>query len=300
MRLRGSVGLGGRNWKPDVIRIQRLLDQAGVSPGPPDGRCGRLTMQAIERFQQHFMRKPDGRVDVNGPTFRKLQSPVAQAAAPRSPQPQPSPTAPKRNSPHPATAASPPLQTRRKPAHTPLQAPTLITPQNRKAPGYWATRTPLPSPGAVNRGLTCPTSQQMEALFGDPHEKRVKDRLITGSVGPMRVTGHRAALESLSTMFAKVKRDLPDLYGLIASWGMYNLRNIRGKNCYSNHSWGTAIDLIVDGLAIHLGETQSCKGVDALVPYFNEAGWYWGGGYRKRKDCMHFECGLQLARSFGR
>jgi hypothetical protein len=39
----------------------------------------------------------------------------------------------------------------------------------------------------------------------------------------------------------------------------------------------------------------------ALVPYFNDAGWYWGGGYHNpnRKDAMHFECGLALLQSFG-
>ncbi|MGW8191777.1 M15 family metallopeptidase [Sphingomonas hankookensis] len=42
------------------------------------------------------------------------------------------------------------------------------------------------------------------------------------------------------------------------------------------------------------------RGLDALVPFFHKAGWYWGGGYRSisRKDAMHFECGLTLVRSF--
>ncbi len=256
MRLRGSVGLGGRNWKPDVIRIQRLLDQAGVSPGPPmvaaaaDNAGDRTVSAAL-----HAQARRAG---------RRERPDLSKAAIPCSPCGRATIAKPNHRQRHPSEIHRIPRR---------LQAPFANTSKNGSHPaasanidyrrterlGLLGNAYTTAVPGAVNRGLTCPTSQQMEALFGDPHEKRVKDRLITGSVGPMRVTGHRAALESLSTMFAKVKRDLPDLYGLIASWGMYNLRNIRGRNCYSNHSWGTAIDLIVDGLAIHLGETQSCK-----------------------------------------
>ncbi|RZL85482.1 MAG: hypothetical protein EOP66_01270 [Sphingomonas sp.] len=36
-----------------------------------------------------------------------------------------------------------------------------------------------------------------------------------------------------------------------------------------------------------------------LVPYFNKAGWYWGGGYRGNfNDPMHSECGHALLQGF--
>lgn len=46
----GSVDLGGENRRSDVIVIQSLLKSSGVSPGAVDGRCGRLTIHAIEQF----------------------------------------------------------------------------------------------------------------------------------------------------------------------------------------------------------------------------------------------------------
>lgn len=66
----------------------------------------------------------------------------------------------------------------------------------------------------------------------------------------------------------------------------------------SNHGWGSAIDMKIGSVLAPLGARFSVKGVDALVPYFNAAGWYWGGGYHGRKDPMHFECGSALPRTF--
>ena len=49
-----------------------LLRDRGVDPGPIDGDIGRKTIAAIREFQGSFMRRPDGRVDPNGRTFREL------------------------------------------------------------------------------------------------------------------------------------------------------------------------------------------------------------------------------------
>jgi hypothetical protein len=165
---------------------------------------------------------------------------------------------------------------------------------------YWRTRTPLAAYSDVNRGLSCPTSAQMTKLLGDPHDKASQGKLHTSYVGPLHVTGREEALTSLASIMTQVKTDLPDLYKVLGTQGMYVLRNIRGRSCYSNHSWGTAIDVTVDELLVNLGDTSSCKGLDALVPYFNNAGWYWGGGYHRRKDCMHFECGLAMVQGFAK
>ena len=82
--LNGSVGLGGRNRRSDVFVVQRALLEAAVSPGPIDGICGRRTIQAIERFQGDILRRPDGRIDVHGPSWRRLSrhaNPSRTAAA---------------------------------------------------------------------------------------------------------------------------------------------------------------------------------------------------------------------------
>lgn len=287
--------------------VQRLLAQAGVSPGPVDGRCGRHTMQAIERFQAPFLRRPDGRVDVAGPTWRHLDRVAAESSIRATPAVHVRPvhhtapvarpaTMPNRQAIHPIVRPSTPAARVRTPPAPPLSAqPQPATERGRH---YWSEFTPLASPGSVNRGLACPSSRQMEELFGDPHAAHTQSRMKRGMFGSQPINGLALAIDSLNAIQTRVKQDLPDLHAMLGSAGMYALRSIRGHNCYSNHSWGTAIDVIVDGLLVALGATRSCKGLDALCGYFNEAGWYWGGGYHHRKDAMHFECGLSLARTF--
>lgn len=72
-----SVGRGGVNRTADVQLVQRLLLQQGCDPGGVDGVCGPRTVAAIEAFQRHFAPSPDGRVDLNGPTWRKLATGAA-------------------------------------------------------------------------------------------------------------------------------------------------------------------------------------------------------------------------------
>jgi hypothetical protein len=71
-RLGGSVGQGGKNEREDVVLVQRLLAEHGVDPGPVDGLVGPKTIAAIRKFQSSFLRRPDGRVDPDGRTFREL------------------------------------------------------------------------------------------------------------------------------------------------------------------------------------------------------------------------------------
>jgi peptidoglycan hydrolase-like protein with peptidoglycan-binding domain len=312
-RLVGSVGLGGRNRKPDVTAVQNALAAANVSPGRPDGICGRRTIQAIERFQQSFMRRPDGRVDVSGPTWRHLSqhhaasgSSAAHAAGAPASRSVPIPAA--------RSAAVARAQSPARPApSTPTiaaSAPVPAAPISGQHPAsYWTTRTPLPAPGTVNVGLISPSSPSQVARFGGkPSEHmsqedspitnaKLKAMITTESVGPFRVTGIRPAIISLQSVLAEVRRDLPDLLALLSSAGMENNRLMRHSTTkVSNHAWGSAIDLRVAGHLVPIGATYSLKGLDALVPYFNRAGWVWGGGFssKAQKDPMHFEMGGAL------
>jgi peptidoglycan hydrolase-like protein with peptidoglycan-binding domain len=70
--LTASVGRKGENLKQDVVRVQILLKTAGIDPGPNDGVCGRLTIEAIKKFQETFLPFPDGLIMPEGPTWRKL------------------------------------------------------------------------------------------------------------------------------------------------------------------------------------------------------------------------------------
>ena len=72
-----SVGKGGANHKPDVRKVQRLLNRfrhASDALLKVDGWAGAKTVAAIEHFQRarlHFA-APDGRVDPHGPTLHRL------------------------------------------------------------------------------------------------------------------------------------------------------------------------------------------------------------------------------------
>lgn len=71
-KIRGSVGRGGKNSATDVRLVQLLLSQRGYDPGPIDGVCGQETEDAIYTFQLRFLRNPDGRIDVDGRTWKEL------------------------------------------------------------------------------------------------------------------------------------------------------------------------------------------------------------------------------------
>ena len=73
VKIAESVGRGGKNRKPDTRKIQRLL--SAIFPGAAlvdDGLCGPKSIRRIERFQRRFMADPDGRVDPNGRTLRRM------------------------------------------------------------------------------------------------------------------------------------------------------------------------------------------------------------------------------------
>jgi peptidoglycan hydrolase-like protein with peptidoglycan-binding domain len=85
-QLTGSVGLGGVNSPTDVNKVQTLLKSKGVYRGSVDNICNSKTIAAIKKFQAHFMRMPDGRVDPNGITWEKLteQLPMGLALSTQS------------------------------------------------------------------------------------------------------------------------------------------------------------------------------------------------------------------------
>ncbi|RZL27806.1 MAG: peptidoglycan-binding protein [Sphingomonas sp.] len=80
-----SVGRLGVNRPDDVSKVQDLLHRAGMNPGPVDHIAGPRTIAAINGYQQHILRAPDGRVDANGLTLHRLNAAITRAAPPRSP-----------------------------------------------------------------------------------------------------------------------------------------------------------------------------------------------------------------------
>lgn len=72
-----------------------------------------------------------------------------------------------------------------------------------------------------------------------------------------------------------------------ASTGGYNCRAIAGTRTASNHSWGLAVDLNWNDNPYSLIFKSDIP--PAVVNAWEQAGFYWGGRYRVRKDAMHFE-----------
>ncbi len=76
MGMNYSVGLGGINKHNDVRTVQELLVKKGYKLRV-DGLCGQNTIKAIRKYQSHFMSVPDALVDVNGKTFKQLNTGAA-------------------------------------------------------------------------------------------------------------------------------------------------------------------------------------------------------------------------------
>lgn len=171
----------------------------------------------------------------------------------------------------------------------------------------YAARLPIPGPGSINTGLTYCRPETALSIFGQPAtplptdcgqptSPRLKAALITASIGPFRVTGLRPAVESLTRVFAQVKAEKPELYDVIGTAGMLCVRCIRGyPGVPSNHAFGAAIDLKINGELVPLGGNYVQAGILELYPYLHAEGWYWGAGWA-RPDAMHFEASDQLMR----
>src|SRR5258705_13326791 len=75
--IKGSVGQNGDNLERDVRVVQQLLNRQDLAPLTKikeDGQIDSKSIEAIRHFQTRYlgMNSPDGRVDTNSRTIRKL------------------------------------------------------------------------------------------------------------------------------------------------------------------------------------------------------------------------------------
>jgi peptidoglycan/xylan/chitin deacetylase (PgdA/CDA1 family) len=74
--LSGSVGQGGRNRADDVRTVYTLFNKILPTPLEVSDVCSTELIRAIKDFQEGFLSRPDGRIDVGGRTWRELTAAV--------------------------------------------------------------------------------------------------------------------------------------------------------------------------------------------------------------------------------
>ena len=158
----------------------------------------------------------------------------------------------------------------------------------------------IPKMNTINTGLTPVSNSDMMNWFGKPGKLTddcsevlnidLKRHMVTDYVHPkkFRVTGLRPAVESLKRIFTRMEKASPSAFESVGTAGMLCVRRVRGGVSYSNHSWGTAIDLTFDGQLTPLGATKIHRGLLMVYRFFYDEGWFWGAGFT-RPDAMHFE-----------
>ena len=162
-------------------------------------------------------------------------------------------------------------------------------------------------PPNINQGLNSARQITMLSLLGNPRgdydqvcravtNAKLRALMVTKSVGPFRVTGLLPAVDSLIEVITDIKNEESEVFDGLGTAGMQCSRNVRGSTTsISNHSWGTAIDLNLNGQLDNPGNGKTQKGLAKIAPIFNRHKWYWGAGF-SREDAMHFELSDQKIR----
>ena len=162
-------------------------------------------------------------------------------------------------------------------------------------------------PGGINEGLNAARQITMLSLLGNPRgnydqecrditHQTLRTLVITKDVGPFRVRGLKPAVDSLVEVLADIEREEPTVFVGLGTAGMLCARFVRNSTtAISNHSWGMAIDLNLNGDLDRPGNGKTQRGLAQIAPIFNRHKWYWGAGF-PREDAMHFEISDQKVR----
>ncbi|MGZ2257445.1 peptidoglycan-binding protein [Roseobacter sp. A03A-229] len=140
--------------------------------------------------------------------------------------------------------------------------------------------------GTYDQTCRNPTNPQIAAL------------MVTADFGPFRATGLKPAVDALKDIMKEIKRDHRDVHDALSTAGMLCCRLVRGSStAISNHSWGTAIDLKLEGKLDRRGDDRTQEGLLKIRPIFNKHGFFWGAAF-STEDSMHFEASDQLIREW--
>lgn len=161
----------------------------------------------------------------------------------------------------------------------------------------------------VNGALTSARNVTMLALIGNPRgsysqacqeptNPEIVCLLENADFGRFRARGIRPAVEALHRVMRDIALEKPEVFPRIGCAGMLCCRLVRGSaSTISNHSWGTAIDLTIDGTANAREGDEVRQGLLEIHPIFNRHGFFWGAGF-STEEAMHFEASEQLVRKW--
>ncbi len=161
----------------------------------------------------------------------------------------------------------------------------------------------------LNGTLSGARNPMMLSLIGDPRgtysddcQPATNPKILAlvdhVDLGPFKVTGLRPALVALQAIMADIREEFPNIYNALGSEGMMCCRLVRGSaTAISNHSWGTAVDLTLEGRLDDRGDGKAQRGLMDIYPIFNRHGFFWGAAF-PTEDSMHFEASDQLIRKW--
>jgi len=146
-------------------------------------------------------------------------------------------------------------------------------------------------------GTPCPLTQTCSAVTN----AKLKPKIETRRIGRFTFSGLSMALDALSRALNEVSAKEPGLYAAMGSSGMLCCRAIRGSTTsYSNHAWGAAVDINMQGVLDPRGDGKCQRGLLTLWPYMAKQGFYWAAGYSgASEDSMHFEIADEVMRNWG-
>jgi hypothetical protein len=159
----------------------------------------------------------------------------------------------------------------------------------------------------LNGALSGARNETMLGLIGNPRgdydetcrhptNPRIAALMETADVGPFRVTGLKPAVAALRAILADVRQQFPAVHAALGTAGMLCCRLVRGsRTAISNHSWGTAIDLTVEGKLDRRGDDKAQQALLDIHTIFNRHDFFWGAAF-PTEDAMHFEASDQLIR----
>ena len=166
-------------------------------------------------------------------------------------------------------------------------------------------------PSGINQALNGTPNSLARTLLGNPRSTYGQDcrpvqhpglkaRMQTRDVGPFRVTGFDLAVQSLTRIMGEIKAEQPRVYDALGTAGMLCCRRVRGSaTAISNHAWGCAVDLKINGVLDSRGNGRVQTGLALVHRIFNRNGWFWGAGFTT-EDAMHFEVSRELLLSWSR